>query len=187
MKQEILTHLRNHKPHAGSSLADFLRRTKGNKFQREVKDALQSLINEQSIEVPAGMLTQVFEDAHLAQPMARFRNQFDGISITWQGERRWEDVEAKNRDINLNDSLIKTNKFQRRATGWTIVVACLSMVAIGFSAYYSGKGVTAANIDTLTQRIKANSAILESIKQYQKGIDSSLRSIASDTGRRKGR
>jgi hypothetical protein len=188
MKHEILTYLRNNKPYAGSTLAQFLIRTKGYKSQREVKDALQSLIDEQSIEAPAGILPQVFDEAQLAQPMQQFHNQFNGVSITWQGERRWEDVEAKVQATNVNRSLIDTNEsirslnsFQKCVMVITTFVAIASFIAIAVSAYYVEKGVTSSDVQELKQQMATNTEILDSLRRYGKGMDSSLRKIANDT------
>jgi hypothetical protein len=87
---------------------------------------------------------------------------------------------------SLNEVIIpRINTFQQRATIVTLIVAGLSLLAIAFSAYYASSGVTSGDVKLLRQQMETNTSILDSLRRYEKEIDSSLRKIASDTGRRK--
>jgi len=84
--------------------------------------------------------------------------------------------------IRLNDEVIpKFNKTQKRLGILTLVVAAISLVSISLSTYYASKGVTSEDIESLRQQLQSNKISLDSMRQVQKEIDSSLLKAVKDS------
>jgi hypothetical protein len=185
MKQDILDHLRGNKPYAGSTLAQFLRDKKGGKTQQEVKDALQSLLDEESI--TSGQLSpvQLFDEQQLNGPMSAFQGNFGvDVKITWKGERRWEEVRSFTQQSNVNDSLIATNtsirklnRFQRCMAYVTAGVAIVSLLAISVPIFLSKPTIEIKDIQTLKSQLDSSKAMLDDINRAKVAVEASLLAI----------
>jgi hypothetical protein len=202
MKHEILKYLLEHKFDKEANFAKFLCDTFPTLTREQVRDTLSILWRDELIAGPHDGLIRLFMPReHLGKPMADFPGDIVGWKITTAGERQYFDDEFRNQvtrlnavSIQANKSSIETNKsirslnsFQKWVSTATAFVAVASFVAIYYSAKYAKAGVTSADVQALTQQIKKNTTILDSVRRYEKGIDSSLRKITSDTSPRKSR
>jgi hypothetical protein len=84
--------------------------------------------------------------------------------------------------IRLNNEIIPNFNSTQRALGiLTLIVAAISLISISLSTYYASKGVTSGDIDSLKLKIQYNTTILDSMRQFQKGIDASLQKAVRDS------
>ena len=70
---------------------------------------------------------------------------------------------------------------QRKVGNKTLLIAGLSTVFLLASVYFAKKGVTSEDIRLLNIQLQKNTRLLDSIRQYQKGIDETLQKAAKDS------
>lgn len=94
-----------------------------------------------------------------------------------------QSVVSTNQSIqNLNEEVIpKYSEIQRRVGNKTLLVAAISAGFLMASVYFAKKGVTSEDIILLNKQLQKNTQLLDSIRQYQKGIDESLQKAARDS------
>jgi hypothetical protein len=119
-----------------------------------------------------------------------YKEEFNRLNQTEESKRQ---LDAGNR--TMMQSVIDTNKSvqtlntltarnlrtQRTFAIVTLIVAGLSLVAISFSAYYAKKGVTSSDIESLRQQLQNSTSVLDSMRRFQRGIDSSLKKAVKDS------
>jgi hypothetical protein len=97
-------------------------------------------------------------------------------------KQQHESIIETNASIKLlNDKIPDINRKQRNLTIITLVVAGLSFFAIAFSAYFAKRAPTGEQLLQLNTSLQENSRLLDSMRQSQKGIDSSLRKAVKDS------
>jgi hypothetical protein len=113
-------------------------------------------------------------------------NGYDYIrNFLRENEQQKSILETNTSVKTLNEQVPKFNTIQIRLTIITSIIAVLSLVAIGVSAYYSSKSITGSQFDSTNKILERNTMILDSIRNYQKEIDSSLNKAVKDSFYRK--
>jgi hypothetical protein len=109
-------------------------------------------------------------------------------SITYEGLKELDGIKFHKDLLQVNQSVIDTNNalrsfnaFQKTISRLTLAVAAISLIAIGLSAYYASLGATAEEFLKINNTLQNNTRILDSIRIYQKGIDSSVRKAVKDS------
>jgi len=94
-----------------------------------------------------------------------------------------ESVAKTNESIKyLNEVIIpKFNTSQIKIGNRTMLIAAISALAIIVSVYVAKQGVTSEDIKSINIQLQKNTQLLDSIQQYQKGIDASLRKAVKDS------
>ena len=158
---------------------------------------LQSLINRKFIKIENDQHTRLGTPNPNRQGQL-YTLQSDQIlcSITYDGLKELERIRFQKDLLEVNQSVINTNKsfknlneevipkyseIQRKVGNKTLLIAGLSTVFLLASVYFAKKGVTSEDIRLLNIQLQKNTRLLDSIRQYQKGIDETLQKAAKDS------
>jgi hypothetical protein len=111
----------------------------------------------------------------------RFNDQLDRTNKAI--ERSSDSSLETNRSFQkLNDEVIPGfNRRQIKLGNRTMIIAAISTIAIMVSVYVANQGVTSADIKLLDRQLQNNTRILDSMRQSQQGIDSSLQKAVRDS------
>jgi hypothetical protein len=199
MEKEILKYLYDNYSEEHTDLTDFIFKmfpSENESVYDHIKYTLDSLTRDNLIFTKQSSYSNLGKDVQKKEiyphenefiDFKTFQNRNDKITakITRLGKKEVEQLRfidestLTNKSFrNLNEKVIPNfNSSQKKLTVMTIIVASLSFFAIAFSAYFSSFSVTSKEFLQVDTTLQTNTKILDSMRQVQTKIDSSLRSM----------